>query len=240
MQMALSATAPFDVESVAWHHAQIGHLQLQLGQIGEASVAFAHADHIFPDHPDAIAGRTAVLAARGRLREALTMWTTHVAAAPAPDKLARLGDLHAALNETALAERAYALAEAAWMTDAPEPARLALFLAERARKIDVAVDVAQQELRRRRDIYTEDAFAWASYRAGRLDQARAAIARALRTGSRDRTIRYHAAAIAAASGDRDAASRHLSVVLSAGPIESPYVAREVRDLQESLTTRAAR
>jgi hypothetical protein len=50
----------------------------------------------------------------------------------------------------------------------------------------------------RRDIFTEDALAWAYFKTGRLDDALRASRRALRTGTRDERILAHAAEIRAA------------------------------------------
>ena len=94
------------------------------------------------------------------------------------------------------AERQYALAEAGWRGDAPEPKNLARFLAEHDRKIPEAVSIAEAAAADRHDIFTEDALAWAYFKAGRLPDAKRAIALALRTGTRDATIRAHAHAIA--------------------------------------------
>ena len=90
------------------------------------------------------------------------------------------------------AERSYALAEAAWRSDTPEPKNLARFLADRGDKIDEAVRVAEQAAAGRHDIFTNDALAWAYFKAGRLADAKKAIASALRTGTRDRDILAHA------------------------------------------------
>jgi len=76
-----------------------------------------------------------------------------------------------------------------------QPAALARLLAEHDLKPNMAVELVEQAAERRRDIPTEDALAWAYYRAGRLDEAAAAATRALRTGTRDRRVLYHAAAI---------------------------------------------
>jgi hypothetical protein len=57
------------------------------------------------------------------------------------------------------------------------------------------VKIAEQAAAVRHDIFTDDALAWAYFKAGRLADARRAIARALRTGSTDRDLRAHAAAI---------------------------------------------
>ena len=236
MEMSRSATAPFDAESVAWHHAHIGHLLLELGRLDEAARAFAHADHVFPDHPAAIDGRTRLLVARGEWHAALRLVNEHVNAWPGPERLARLGDLHAALGDGPAAERAYQLAEAAWIADAPEPARLARFLAERDRHVDRALELARGEIRRRRDIFTEDALAWALYRTGRIDEAYAAITRALRTGTHDRAIRYHAAAIAARRGDQAGAREHVQVALAGRIAFDPIVTPLAQALERSLLT----
>ena len=53
MRMAAEATNPSDLESLAWHDAQIGNILLKMGDIDGAAREFARADYIFPGHPDA-------------------------------------------------------------------------------------------------------------------------------------------------------------------------------------------
>jgi len=77
-------------------------------------------------------------------------------------------------------------------------APLALFLAERDRKLPEALAIAQAVAATRDDIFTRDALAWAYYKVGRIDDAFAASERALRTGTRDERVRSHAARIRAA------------------------------------------
>ena len=67
------------------------------------------------------------------------------------------------------------------------------------------MSIAERAAAERHDIFTEDALAWAYFKAGRLADAAAASAQALRTGSRDRDLLYHAAAIKQAQGDNGAA-----------------------------------
>ena len=57
--------------------------------------------------------------------------------------------------------------------------------------------VAEQAAAQRHDIFTEDALAWAYFKAGRVEDAKKTLALALRTGTEDRDIRSHAEAIAA-------------------------------------------
>ena len=69
---------------------------------------------------------------------------------------------------------------------------LARFLAERGRAPDEAVTIAEGAAALRHDIFTEDALAWALFKAGRIPEARAASLRARRTGSRDARLVAHA------------------------------------------------
>jgi tetratricopeptide (TPR) repeat protein len=197
MNMALEATSARDPESLAWHHAQLGYLYLAIDRTSDARREFRHADFVFPGHPFAAEGLARAMAAAGEHAAALARVRVLLTQTPSPALLALSGDLLCQLGRPDEAETQYRQAEAAWQADAPEPARLALFLADRGR-VDEAVRLAELASAERADIFTADALAWAYFKTGRLDDAQAAMARALRTGSRDRGIRQHADAIAAA------------------------------------------
>ena len=81
-------------------------------------------------------------------------------------------------------------------------ANLALFLAERNRKLPQAVTIAEKVAAWRHDIFTDDALAWAYFKAGRLGDAFRASSRALRTGTRDERILAHSGEIRAACSTR--------------------------------------
>ena len=200
MTMAAAATPPQDAESLAWHDAQIGHLYLELERPRDARRAYERAAFVFPNHPFAIEGLARVEAAEGHHQLALGIIERALASSPTPSAAAFTGDMLEAMGMHDEAERQYALAEAAWRVDAPEPSRLARFFAEHGRHLDEAVRLAESV--DRDDIFTNDALAWACFRRGDVDRARTAIARALRTGTRDRGIRAHADAIRAAAGPR--------------------------------------
>jgi tetratricopeptide (TPR) repeat protein len=201
MTMALEATSPNDPESIAWHHVQLGALHLALGQVDEAEREYAHADYTFPRHPMAIEGLARVDEARGRPDAAVARLEPLVAGNPAPSTLAHYSELLTKVGRGADALRYARLAEATWRADVPEPAKLAMFLANSGvpDQVDEAVRIAETEAALRNDIFTDDALAWAYFKAGRISGAAEASARATRTGSVDRTIRAHARAIAEAA-----------------------------------------
>jgi tetratricopeptide (TPR) repeat protein len=134
----------------------------------------------------------------GNYEEALTIGSRAFESAPTPDLALQLAHAARALGRTEDADRYDALAEQMWRDDMPDPVALARLLADRGRNLDEAVESARRARESRRDIFTEDALAWALFKSGRIDEAREAMDRALRTGTRDRVIRAHAAAIEAA------------------------------------------
>jgi tetratricopeptide (TPR) repeat protein len=198
MRMAAEATSAHDPESLAWHHAQLGQLHLEMDQLSDARRQFLAAAHAFPGHPFAQIGIARVAEAAGDVRSALDIVMAILETSPTPADLAYAGDLMAKLGQTDAAERQYRLAEAAWQTDAPEPSRLARFLAMRGRRLDDAIAIGEKARVDRNDIFTADALAWAYFQTGRIDRAKTLMSLALRTGTRDRVIRAHAAEISRA------------------------------------------
>jgi tetratricopeptide (TPR) repeat protein len=195
MTLAAGATPPADREGLAWAEAQVGELDLLLGRLRDAREAFTAASQAFPGHPFAVIGYAKLAAAEGDLDRALHLLQDLQKRSPTPDLAARIGDLLTRLSRREEAEQQYALAEAAWRTDAPEPRNLARFLATHERKIDEAVTIAEHAAAARDDIFTNDALAWSYFKAGRTAEARKVIERALRTGTKDREILAHAAVI---------------------------------------------
>ena len=200
MTMALEATSPNDPESLAWHHVQLGALHLAMGDLNEAEREYAHADYVFPRHPMAIEGLARVDDKRGRTDAAVARLEPLVEGNASPATLAYMSELLKKVGRAADAQRYERLAEASWRADVPEPAKLAMFLANSGvrERVEEAVRIAETESAVRDDIFTDDALAWAYFKAGQIDRAAAASARATRTGSLDRSIREHAQAIARA------------------------------------------
>lgn len=203
MRMAVEATGAHDPEAQAWTLAQVGSLLLLQRRLDDAEREFARAAYVFPGHPYVEAGRMRLRIAQRRYQEALAIAE---AAPETPESLAVRGDLLARLKLRAEAEAAYTKAERlereGWATEEPQPAALARFFAERNRKLPEAVALAERAAADRQDIHTLDALAWAYFRAGRIDEASAAIERAVKVGTVDPRIRCHASAIAAAKAGR--------------------------------------
>ena len=156
-----------------------------------------------------------------------------MAHAPTPEYAARIAEIEEALGRPLDAARHRALAEQGWRTDMPEPAHLARLLAGDPGRAGEALAIAEEAASARQDIFTMDAVGWAALRAGRIARAVEASRLALRTGTRDRAILYHAAAIAAAAGDRDRARTLASRALEGHPTFDVVLAPAARALLAS-------
>jgi len=196
MQMAADATPAHDVEAKAWYVAHSGELQLRIGKLVDAEREFQRAAFFFPNYPHAMVGLAKLKAARGDRAAARQDFLAQFGRTPTLDLAARIGDLYKDAGEDAQAEHYYQIAEelAGPSIAQTEPA-LAMFLTERDRKLPEALRIAESVSAMRHDIFTDDALAWALYKAGRIREACAAARRALRTGTVDPRIREHAAVI---------------------------------------------
>ncbi|HXG86299.1 MAG TPA: tetratricopeptide repeat protein, partial [Pyrinomonadaceae bacterium] len=70
----------------------------------------------------------------------------------------------------------------------------------------------------RSDIYTSDVLAWCLYKKGNFAEAKKAIDEALRLGTRDARINYHAGMIEQALGNRRDAVKYLQLALEINPL----------------------
>ena len=100
MRLSTDATPPTDLESIAWHHAQLGDLHREAGRLDRAAIEYAWAEHAFPGHPFADLGGARLAEAKGDLVTALAAYEKVSATAPTPDVHARLGELYDRLGRT--------------------------------------------------------------------------------------------------------------------------------------------
>jgi tetratricopeptide (TPR) repeat protein len=215
-----------------------GQSAFDAGEYDEAADHYEDALRVAPEYHVARAMLAKARAAQGRTDDAIRLYERAIAAVPQPEFLAALGDLYAIRGERRLAEEQYAVVEAiarlARVSRQVYDRQLAVFSADHDVNLGRAVTLAENELRVRKDIYGYDAYAWALYKIGRLEEARAASERALRLGTPDPELWYHAGMISAALGDEDLAREQLEMSLSLGPafdpLQAPIARRTLEDL----------
>ena len=219
--VARSAAATPVGEPAAWTRTQLGHLLLATHDLAGAEAAYRDALTALPGYHPALAGSAALQAARGNLQDAAALYHKALAVVPLPEYAAALGDVYTRLGRTAEASKQYALVEYIGKLSALNQTvynrELALFYADHERKLPQAVELARKELEARRDIYTYDVLAWALYRNGQAREAQVAMNEALKLGTQDPRLLFHAGMIHRALGEHDAARIALSRALALNP-----------------------
>ncbi len=200
----------------SWFEFRLGDLRLKQGEAAAAEQHFTLALRSAPDHRPSILGAARAHVALGQTRAARTILE---GLGSDPAALAALADIHAASGDLPAAQQAADRAleameeDAAHAGDAAHLRELALFLADHDREPARAVALARRDLEQRSDVFAWDALAWSLHKAGDHQDAAAASAEALRLGTRDARLLFHAGMIRNALGDREAAIRHLTAAL---------------------------
>ena len=221
MRRAVQAANPADVEGVAWCRVHLGYELLNAKRLPEAEREFDQALAVFPTYHLALAAKARARAAAGDTRAAIEFYERAQNRVPLPDIVIALGDLYTKVGRSDDAQRQYELLE--FIERAGTPAantyskQLVLFWADHDTRLDDALELARRERAKLADVYTSDALAWCLYKKGQLAEARVSIEEALRLGTRDARMYYHAGLIHQALGDREAAVRYLKLALEVDP-----------------------
>jgi len=224
MALALirSASAP-SPEAVAWCQWQLGETFFAEGNYVAAERYYRDALASNPLDRATLAALARARAAQGDLAAAISGYETVVATAPHPEFTGRLGDLYMLAGRPRDAAAQYALVEKARAV-AHDNRTLAVFYADHDLNAQEAYQRASKEYAARKDIYTADALAWTAYKSGKLPEARKAMAQALRLGTRDARLFYHAGRIANAAGEKAQAHAYLQRALTLNPHFDPLQA----------------
>lgn len=215
-------------ENAAWTHAQLGELLFQVGDFAGAEKAYEDALARHPGYHRALAGLAGVRAAQRRYPEAIELYRRAISVVPLPEYAAALGDVYTKAGRASDARQQYDLVEFIGRLNALNKTiynrELALFYADHDMKPKEALALAEHEFQVRRDIYTHDVLAWALYRNGRAREAAAAMSEALRLGTRDARLYFHAGMIHRALGDAEQARDYLARALAVNPRFHPLQA----------------
>lgn len=204
-------------ESIAWAQWQLGMEHLNVGQVKDAESAFRDALVSFPEYYRAHAGLALVHIARGQFGRAVQAYEKAVASVPLPEYAIALGHLHTRLGHKEEAASQYALVEQlAQLSADPYNRENILFRLDHGDKSQVAqaLELAQKSLDVRKGIYAYDTLAWALYKNDRLADARDAMERALKLGTIDPKLFYHAGMIYRAAGEKAKGVRYLRRALA--------------------------
>jgi tetratricopeptide (TPR) repeat protein len=237
MRRAVAAGGPY-VENTAWARVQVGNLLFRMGEVDGAEREYRRTLFELPGFVPAQAGLARVAAARGDYATATRHLESSVVVMPLPENVILLGDLYERAGKPEEAERQYALVGAIQQlfraNGVDTDLEIALFNLDHDRELPEALDRARRAATTRPTIYANDAYAWALYKSGHYEEAMAASQQALRLGTRDGLLWFHAGMIAHRLGDRAAARDYLGRALDLNPHFSFRHGPEARRLLAEL------
>ncbi len=215
----------------AWYHFRAGELAFATGDL-DAAFADEHvALEIFPRYADALRALARFECADHRWSACLADAAHSAEIVPFPETLGYEADAQRALGEPDAAnktDRLIATIERIGNAQHISDRLLAVYYSEHRMHPGDALRIARRELLVRDDIYTEDTLAWAAAMAGRWDEARAAIAKAVRFDTEDSRLQYHAGEIALHFGQTAEAKRRLQRSLALNAHFHPAYADDAR------------
>jgi tetratricopeptide (TPR) repeat protein len=221
----------------AWVFFRSGELAFEAGDNDAAVAAERTALERFPNYSEANRVLARVDCALHRWQDCLDAAKASAAVIPYPevlgyevDALRALGNANAAAQTDDLIRTVERIGNAQHISDR----LLAIYYSEHGEHLDDAYAIARRELNVRDDVFTEDTLAWAAAMDGRWSEARRASARALRYGTENALLQYHAGIIARHFGDRAAAKGRLGLALALNPQFHPFYADDARAKLASL------
>jgi tetratricopeptide (TPR) repeat protein len=232
MRLAIDAAGDKrDVEPRAWLLVQTAMLFWHHGDYEGADAGFVQALEVLRNYPAALVGRGRVAMAQGKKADAARFYDQAFKLSPMPETGALLSEARELLGDKAGAEAAWLEVERQGRLN--DPRALSLAYTSRDRNAEAALRLAEEERETRGDLYTDDALAWALYRSRRYADAKVAIDRALRYGTKDARLMFHQGAIRVATGDKAGGKKLLAAALKLNPHFDVAGAAEARRLLEA-------
>jgi tetratricopeptide (TPR) repeat protein len=218
--MRMAEQAAGSLEDAAWTAFELGELYWATGRLGQAEASYRRALRWTPSFVAPRAGLARVSWAHGRLEEAITQYRRVVTMFPAPEHVAALGDLYASTGRTQLARNQYALVRAQQRLFESDGVNvdleLALFDADHGRPL-AALRAARTAWTKRQSVQAADTLAWALFKSGEHREAAEYAKRALRLGTHNAFLSFHAGMIELRLGNDDRARRLLADALQTNP-----------------------
>jgi tetratricopeptide (TPR) repeat protein len=227
-------------ESIAWAQWQLGNEYWLLGQLAAAEVQYQAALATMPRYYRALAGLAQIRVAQQRYEDAIALYQQALEIIPLPDYAAALGDVYTQLGHTEEAQRQYALVAYIGRLTALHQAlynrEVAVFYVDHDMQLAAALELARNELAVRHDIYAYDLLAWALYKHDRPQEALTAMQHALKLGTQDARLFFHAGMIYQRLGDLTQARTYLQRALATNPHFHLFHAEVARRALAALPT----
>ncbi len=198
MLLAVRAHGSRVSESAAWSQVRLAMYVFQSGQLQTAEQLIRKTLLTHQNYAPALLALGRLMLAQGDQEQAVQLLTKAEQINPLPEYQWLLIE---ALRNNGQTQQALAVETRLERTAIAEDQRTyALYLASLAGDVELAEQLAQNELTIRQDVFTKDALAWSLFAAQQFPEALELIEQALSEGTQDARLFYHAALIAQAAG----------------------------------------
>ena len=221
MKMAITAGAPTG-ENTAWCTVQLGNLYFVSGQRDSANIAYRNALSKYPDYIHALAGLAKIKLYENDYNEAIVLYEKITEKNKLPEYLIMLADAYRLTGQTQKAEETYAkvkfintyFKENGVDTDL----ELTLFDINQGKNLKDAAHTAEKYIKEGNNSFkTFHTLAWAEYKNGNNEAAEKNIKLALKLGTKEPLLMYHAGKIYERAGNEVKAKQYISSALSIYP-----------------------
>jgi tetratricopeptide (TPR) repeat protein len=214
-------------EAVAWAQYTLAQDFFLLGRLDDANRLGKASLKTFPNYHRAFAILGQVSAAELKLDSAADFYRRAIAVIPLPEYAVALADVYTKMGRQRDAELQRQLVEFIARLNMLNQVLYNRVLVDYYADHDInhtqAVELATGEYAIRKDIYGEDALAWALYRDGQAEKALPHIVAALRFRTADARLYFHAGMIFRAVGQTDKARSNLGQALAINPHFQPLL-----------------
>jgi tetratricopeptide (TPR) repeat protein len=232
---ATDARQDIPVEQIAWFHFRLGDLELRNGQFHRARAEFESGLDVEPSDYRILGGLAKLSLLEDDPDRAIAYGERAIAIKLDPAILGTLGEAFTAKGDSAAADENFRTMEVAVRGQPGAYHRAwSLFLLDHDERIAEVYEKAVAELATRKDIYGYDILGWSLYKFGHYENAADNLRQALRLGTRDPLLYYHAGMIERALGHRKEAIGFLDAALRINPRFDYTQSKLARAALESL------
>ena len=187
-------------ENMAWAEVMLGSLYFDSGEPQKAERHYRNALVLFEGYYLALEHLGELYFQSGEYGKAASFYRHAIDVSPKPEYYLALGDVYNALGDTVRSQKFYRGAEEQYEAYRRHGIKghsreLILHYADNNKNLDRALELALIDSKDNEDIYAYDSLAWVYYKIGDLAKAEDAMNKALRLGTQDALLYYHAGMI---------------------------------------------
>lgn len=240
LEAALATSIEHGTSTVSWYQFRLGTLFDGQGELNRAAEHYQKAMTADSSFLPAKISLARVTALQGQLMLAEDLYREVLAFRPSAAAYIGLSDVLSIAGQKQQAETC--LDRAGQLMDEEYQAlpdchsrQLSRFHSDYQRDTALSLQLAEQDLRIRQDIYAYDTLAWALLKCGRAKEALIQIQKALSMNTQDALLHFHAGMIYVACGDRQQAIRSFETALA---INGHFDLRQAEMARRQLSTLA--